>query len=590
MSLMTEWKQLFASILTRALGREVRVEEIQTPPDTTLGDLAFPCFRDAKTAGVPPQEFANRLASLGVASELFSSFQAAGPYVNATLSASNVTKELIAAMRKDPEIGHVSGNRFLQQPKRSDISAFTFEYASPNTHKEIHIGHLRNFVTGAALVRIWQAAGWPVTAITFLNDQGANVARTLWWLAREKNVAVREASKETLEAMVASFSDEQKTGRYLGQLYTEATKVMETVAEAAEEVSFVQASLEAHHPGWEWLWIETRNWCVEELNRICADLGVEYEKRYFESDLIDRAQEVVNDLERTGVAKTSQGALVVDLEEEKLGVALIRKSDGNLLYISKDLALAELKAKEYPDAERHLILVDKRQHLHFQQLQSILQKLGHTQTFADVGHELVTLKDGAMSSRKGNIVTYQGLREAVDAYAREQIRARHPDWTEEEVIATAKDLAKSGMIFSMLKQGIDKLFVFDMEEALAFEGMTGPYCQYACIRFHSIIEKAKELPASSDHASLDDRASKQLAIKLASLPDAINAAAETMNPSVLAVACFELAQEMHAFYRDVPVLDVEPALRASRLELVNSANVILREGLKMLGIETPHRM
>ncbi len=583
MSLMTEWKQSFANVLTQALGREVRVEEIQTPPDTTLGDLAFPCFRDAKTAGVPPQELANRLASLGVSSELFFSFQAAGPYVNATLVASRVTQDVIHRVR------HLSGGQFLQHPAQ-DRASFTFEYANPNTHKEIHIGHLRNFVTGAALVRIWKAAGLPVTPLTFVNDQGANVARTLWWLAREKSVAIREASKEALEAMTVSFSDEQKTGRYLGQVYTEATKVMETVPGAADEVSFIQASLEAHHPGWEWLWIETRNWCVEELNRICADLGVEYEKRYFESDLIDRAQEVVNDLERTGVAKISQGALVVDLEEDKLGVALIRKSDGNLLYISKDLALAELKAKEYPDAERHLILVDKRQHLHFQQLQSILQKLGHTQTFADVGHELVTLKDGAMSSRKGNIVTYQGLREAVDAYAREQIRARHPDWTEEGVAATAKDLAKSGMIFSMLKQGIDKLFVFDMEEALAFEGMTGPYCQYACIRFHSIIEKAKALSASNERASLEDRASKQLAIKLASLPDAVNAAAEAANPALLAVACFELAQEMHAFYRDVPVMDAEPALRTSRLDLVGAAKVVLSGGLLLLGIETPNQM
>lgn len=602
-TLWQQWTSEIAAHVSTALGDEVAASEIVIPPDMKLGDFAFGCFKHAKKQETHPAALATHLAETLAKKASDLTFTAAGPYLNICLNAQEVIAQTVARVQKEAE-------QFGKFAPKSGQGQILVEYANPNTHKEIHIGHLRNFITGRVFVSLLQAAGESVVPVSYVNDLGANVAKTLWWMVREAKLDIRALELERVNALCAKISAEQKTGRYLGQLYTEATRFAEEQPDTAEDISYVQSQLEAHQPAYEELWRMTRDWCIDELRFIFKELDIQVEKMYLESNLIDRAQEVVDELEEKKVAVRSEGALIVNLEEEKLGVVLIRKSDGNLLYASKDLALAEDKMRDYPDLAKAYFVVDQRQNLYFRQLGRVLQLLGYNIPFEALCYELVTLKDGAMSSRKGNVVTYQGLRDAILAYAKEEIQKRHEHIDEQEKNKRAWDLALGGMIFAMLKQDPDKIFTFDMEQALAFEGATGPYCQYAVTRLASILRKAEGAnPPNPPYQGgngdsplirgaggiLEDEhavafAQKALALMIAQLPEKVSLAAKELRPSVIAQWCLDMAQSVNAFYRDVPVLSARGSLRDERLALVASAKTALSNGLHLLGIPTPEEM
>jgi len=240
-----------------------------------------------------------------------------------------------------------------------------------------------------------------------------------------------------------------------------------------------------------------------------------------------------------------------------------------------------------------LILVDSRQSHYFKQLFATLGMMDVKPIPEFIGYEFVTLKSGAMSSREGNIVSYKELRDQVLAYARTEIEKRHVnEWSEGKITHTAWCIAMSGMKFSMLKQDNDKIFTFDLEQALSFEGATGPYCQYAATRLSSILKKAEqkidsnsELPFSFDHEP-----EKRLALILAELPSKIETAAAELRPSVIGQWCLETAQRVNDFYRDVPVLKTEGEERVARMRLVAAAHTVLESGLALLGIPLPDEM
>lgn len=596
-TLWQHWTTTIAARLSEALEETVDASEIVVPPDTKLGDFAFPCFAYAKARGVSSAELAKQLVTkLEEVRGNGLSFSAAGPYVNVLLEVDQVIQDTLQEVAKQ-------GEAFGTRPPSVE-KAVLIEYANPNTHKEIHLGHLRNFLTGRAFVSLLKAAGKPVIPVSFVNDQGANVAKTLWWMLEKEGISPQEFTDEACSALLRSYYEAHKnTGQELGRLYTEATREEESRANAAQHISFIQSSLEAHHPLFERLWKETRDWCLRELQSIFAELKIDLVcplsregdayPFYLESTLIDRAQEVVNELEKKGIAKESQGALIIDLEEEKLGVMLVRKSDGNLLYASKDLALAEQKIADFPDIRAAYSVVDVRQGPYFKQLASVLKKLGHDRPFGALCYELLKLPEGAMSSRKGNVVTYQDLMGSLLIFAAGEIKRRHPEWKQEKINEVAKTLALSGITFGILKQDPDKIYVFDMEQALSFEGATGPYCQYAVTRLQSILRKAEQgvsVEAGEEDERMIQAAQKNVALTIAQLPEKVALAAKDLRPSILAQWCLSMAQAVSAFYRDVPVLSAKDKVKEERLALVKSAHVALTNGLRILGITVPEEM
>lgn len=591
------WAERVAAHLSEE-GFPVAATDIVSPPNANLGDLSVPFFRLSKERGQSPAILARDAAQTLMASksDLFTDAVAAGPYVNIRLS----DRVLMEAVEGILDTEKTTKEGYGRQPVHLG-APILFEYANPNTHKEIHIGHLRNFVTGVAFHSIWKAAGIPVKAIQFVNDQGSNVAKVLWMMVVDAKQNVASLSMSEAEGLLEDWPKERRTGNALGRIYVEAGQKIEEDERAVAEISYIQARLEAHDPVWEFLWRETRNWCIQELQAICAEIGITFDRAfpYLESDLIDAASMIVNKLEMSGVARISDGALIVDLEEEKLGVALIRKSDGNLLYASKDLALAYQKEADWPGISQSFVLVDNRQSLHFKQLRAMLKRLVFPVQYDYLDYGLLTLKEGTMSSRKGNIITYQMLRNALLDRALAEVSQRHADWEPEVVEATARAIAFGGMKFALLKQDPDSIITFDLEQALAFEGMTGPYCQYAVVRLRSILEKA----GSGSHIGSDDTgwlpAERELILTAGKLPSVVQQAAgyktENINfketqPAVLAQWCFLMAQSINAFYRDVPVLDAEPMVRGRRIGIARAAMIALTNGLSVLTIEVPEKM
>jgi arginyl-tRNA synthetase len=573
-----------AKRLSEVLGTTIKASEIVVPPDRTLGDFAYGCFKLAKGlaqsddwVGKSPADIAKDVASkIDLGQSDFVSASAAGPYVNFTLSIGEAVHRVV----RDIEIGDPLR---LPLEKGESKGELLLEFAQPNTHKEIHVGHLRNLVLGQALSNILSASGWNVVPMSYHGDVGAHVAKCLWWFVKSRDG----------EMEIDDIPAGQKTGKFLGEMYAEASRQLEANPEWKDEVSDVQRKLEAHDPAWEKLWRETRRWSLDEFATIFDDLGVKIMRQYLESEVVDRGQEMVDHLLKQHVAKESQGAIVVDLEEKKLGVFLIRKSDGTSLYATKDLALAELKLKEYPNADRSLILVDNRQSFYFKQLFETLRMLELNPVPEFVGYEFVTLKSGAISSREGNVVTYQDFRNEVISYSTEEVVKRHAQdkWNDGKIEHVAWCISMAGMKFGMLKQDNDKIFTFDLEQSLSFDGDTGPYCQYAATRLASILRKAVgaihelPLPRSFDHES-----EKALAFALAQFPMRVAQAAEELRPSIVAQWCIDVAQRVNEFYRDVKVLESEGDLKEGRLRLVAAARTALVSGLDLLAIPVPDEM
>ncbi len=634
LNLWMEWTQALADELSRK-GFAVSAAEMAAPPKPELGDVAVPFFRLAKTRGESPAALARQAAEAFAVPDpaLVEAAVAAGPYLNVRFSDRALSAVVSGVLAADGLSAHAWREAFSRSEAgtygrlslAADRKPFLFEYANPNTHKEIHIGHLRNFVTGVAYHSLWQAAGIPVIAIQFINDQGANVAKALWGLVRMHwsetepletyaqdhltgwGAVSRPEPAQALADAWAQAHDGQAVpmARELGRIYAEAgTRIEQDEERAKREISLIQGKLEAGEGAWTALWKTTRAACIEEIGQICDEMGIRFDRSepYLESAFLEESARIVSRLEAEGIAKPSEGALVVDLEAEKLGVCLLRKSDGNLLYLSKDLALAEQKKRDYPEASASFVLTDDRQSLHFRQLDAVLQKMGYGAPYRHLGYGLLTLKEGAMSSRKGNIITYQWLRDELLAQAYAQTKERHgedPAWDEARLRATARALAFGGMKFALLKQDPKSVFLFDRDQALSFDGMTGPYCQYALVRLCSILEKAGAWEAGAVTAEPLTAAERSLMLALATLPGVVARAAghveggvdvQQAQPALLAQWCFTTAQAVNAFYRDTPVLDAPPALRARRLDLALAAATALRNGLRILTIPVPTAM
>lgn len=561
-------KQQVLQELKVALGKThvPSVDELEYPPESEMGDLAFPCFALAKGMKRNPKEIATELAAKIGPKKLISKVEAKGPYVNFTLDTASFGEAVLK------EIG-VAKEKYGQATSGSKKKILV-EYAAPNTLKEIHVGHLRNFVLGNAYINILRAAGYEVIAASYINDLGSHIAKTLW--AIKKFHADEKPEPEARQ-------------EFLNRAYIEANQAEEKDKKVKEEISQVYYELESGSRKWQALWKKTRKWSLEYIFGIFKELGLIKDVQYYESDLTKRTHKIVDELVKKGIAKESERAIIVDLEDEGLGANLLKRSDGTLLYNAKDLALAERKEDDYaPD--RSVYVVDARQSLAMEQLFATLKRMGFSKNLQHLSYEFVTLKEGAMASRKGNVIRYEAFRNKMVELARSETLKRHKDWDEKKLEHTAASIAYAAMKFPMLKQDLDKTIVFDMEEAISFDGFSGPYILYTISRAKSILKKSK-LKARVKGSVYTDPVEHALLVKLAEYPEVILAIASNNRVSTLPHFLFDLAQTFAEFYEKVPVLQAEDEeqIRA-RLALVESLKQVLENGLALLGIDSVEEM
>lgn len=553
-------------------------ESLTEPPNRDLGDLCFGCFPMAKPLRKSPAQIAGEMAKAlqeklsgdGV----IESIQAAGPYLNFRLSPKGFGEQLLRP---------ILNGTYFQTPLTKQTPKTMIEFSQPNTHKELHVGHMRNTCLGDALVRIKRYAGYQIISSTFPGDMGTHVAKCLWYLKYHNTEPVPALGR----------------GEWLGRMYSQANLKLEDEtgtpkeAENREQLTAILKQLEAKQGEFYELWKETREWSIELMQSVYDWIGVAFDQWYWESEIDTPSVQYVKSLYEQGKLVLSDGAIGMDLSQDNLGFCLLLKSDGTGLYATKDLELARRKFQDFK-IERNIYVVDVRQTLHFQQVFKVLERLGFEQAknCFHLQYNFVELPDGAMSSRKGNIVPLMSLVHGMEKMVKETYLSRYDgDWSQEEIDRVAKEVAQGAIKYGMVKIDTNKKIVFDMKDWLKLDGDSGPFIQYSTARIRSLVKKLGPLAKDADYALLTHATERALMAHLMNFHTVVAGAAEGDRPSGLCTYLLEAAKKFNSFYHDCSIGQAgSEALKQARLALAGATGEILRQGLALLGIPSPERM
>jgi arginyl-tRNA synthetase len=488
------------------------------------------------------------------------------------------------------------GENFGRGEKKSE--RVMVELAQPNTHHSFHIGHTRNAILGESLARIMELAGFETIRATYPGDIGLGVITVVW--AYDKFYRGQEPR------------DVHERGQWLAKIYSEATKMLEPKEDESAEEKAQRETYDAERremlrkwdagdPSVRALWLETREWSLEEFRDILSTLDIEMDVWFFESEVDEPSKAIVNELLERGIAEDERpegGPVIVKideklgLEKEKYRTAVILRSDGTTLYLTKDLALAKEKFEKY-NVDRSIYVVDNRQSLHFQQAFKILELWGFPQAEQcyHLAYGYVSLPEGAMSARKGRVALFKDVADEAERRALAAMTERTPEMSNTQRIQVARQIGLGALAYAMLSVDNNKDIVFDINDALSFDGRTAPYIQNAHVRANSILRKAGGMPGSATFSH--DLASHevQLIDLISRFPATVEQAAQEYRPLVVATYAYDLANAFHSFYHSVPVIQAESAeVQAARLRLVAAAKQVLANALHLLVIQAPDVM
>ncbi len=580
MNLLDNIKKEIVDAINQAFGQEiVRVSDLIYPPDKEMGDISLPCFNISKELGDSPAKIAQNLVSdFGSTISAVSSTNAVGPYLNFKIKTNILAKELITEINKKPiEYG---------KNKSGKKKKVMLEYSNANTHKEYHVGHLRNISYGDAVNRILAANGYKSIPVSYINDFGIHVAKTLW--------ALNEYFKdqEPGDNKPSSAKATANKGEFLAQVYVKGAQESKDNQVNKRMVEGMMKKIETGKGEEYKQWQKTREWSIAQFDQIYKELDIEFEHIFYESEYIEEGKKLIPELVDKGIFKKSQGAIIADLEEYGLGVLVVLRSDNTATYPVADIPLAMAKQKKYR-ADTSVYVVDVAQTLYFKQLFKILELMGHKEELEHLAYEFVKLPGGAMSSRTGNIVSYEELKQKLMDKTVAETKERHSDWSEEKIKATAITLAISAMKFEMIKVGAKQIITFDIKKALEFSGYTAAYLLYTVARINSIFKKAesrKQKAESRYFDKLKETSEHRLLMQAAKYPEIVKRAGESYDPSGIARYLFELAQEFNDYYHQVSILKAEKGIKEARLALLQSIQTVLKNGLGLLGIVTLEEM
>lgn len=562
-----DYKLLVAELLQKEIGETLTTEQIfnllEKPKSADHGDIAFPTFALAKAFRKAPQQIATDLGTK-ITDPLIAKIDVVGPYLNFFLNKESVSSTVLKEVL---DAGTTYGNQSIGLGQTIPI-----DLSSPNIAKPISMGHLRSTVIGNSIANIAEKLGFKPIRINHLGDWGTQfgkliVAYKLW--GNEESVKA-EPINELLRLYVKFHAEaEEKT-----ELDDEARAWFKRLEDGDEEAVAL----------WKWF----REESLTEFNHIYKLLGIEFDSYNGEAFYNDKMDEVLDLLEEKHILTVDNGATIVDLEKYNLNPALIRKSDGATLYITRDLAAALYRHRTYNFAQS-LYVVGNEQSNHFKQLKAVLKELGFD--WADQMHHvpfgLITQGGKKLSTRKGKIVLLEEvLNEAVNL-ANQQITEKNPDLADKDT--TASQVGIGAVIFHDLKNDRLNNFDFVLEEVVRFEGETGPYVQYTRARAMSILRKAADVSFDSASLALDDEYSWEVIKLIQEYPTTVLRAYDKLEPSVIAKHAIHLAQAFNRYYAQVKVLN-DDAQKPARLALVKAVTIILKEDLRLLGVGAPDEM
>lgn len=572
---LAEVIQQATSNLNSSLSVDSIYAQLGMPPDTNFGHYAFPCFGLSKELKAAPNKIAEQVSGAISANDIADNIQAVGPYVNFKLS----SKFLGESVAEEVLSGQLFKRKTLSNPPKTMI-----EYSQPNTHKELHVGHMRNICLGDSLIKLHQYCGFDIISSTFPGDVGTHVAKCLWYLKYHNREPIPSAEK----------------GAWLGTLYTKGHLKLESeegtpqAEESKKQLSEILTQLENQQGEFYDLWKETREWSIELMQKVYNWANVEFDRWYWESEVDVPSVGYVNNNLDNGVFVKSEGAVGVDLSAYNLGFCMLLKTDGHGLYATKDVELARRKFEDFK-IEKSVYIVDKRQAHHFAQVFKVLELLGfeNAKNCYHLEYDYVELPDGPMSSRKGNIVPIMDLIEQMHETVKQNYLQKYvADWEQSEIESTADIISKGAIKYGMIKIDPSRKIVFDMKEWLKIDGDSGTYLQYTYARMNSLIKKiSDEALAKHDWSTLNEEVEKNIMVKLSEFNGQVVQACLEYKPNIICTYLYELCKLYNSFYNLLSIKKTEDeTLKSSRLALTKCVAITLSKGLELMGIPVPERM
>lgn len=571
---MISYKEKIAQLLSGAV-EGLSLEEIQSmvevPGDSKMGDYAFPCFKLAKIMRKAPPMIAKDIASKIESDAMFAEVKCVNAYVNMFLSRNTFMKDIVS------EVNHegASYGRSSQGAGKKVI----VEFSSPNIAKPFHIGHIRSTVIGNAIYKIYDCLGYDTIRINHLGDYGTQFGKMI--CAYRRWGKKEDVMKEPIKTLLS--------------YYTKFHVEVENDPTLDQEARDIFTRLEKGEPEELELWQWFRDESLKEFTTVYNMLGIEFDSYAGESFYSDKMPRFVQELKDKKLLKESEGAQIVDLEEYGMSPALITKSDGSTLYITRDIAAAVYRKENY-EFYKNIYVVASQQNLHFQQWIQILELMGY-QWARDCVHipfGLVSLEDGTMSTREGRVVFLEDvLNRAIDQ-TKEIIKEKNVNT--EYIDETAKMVGIGAVMFQELSNNRIKDYVFSWDKVLNFEGETGPYVQYTHARAASVLRKAgaevvtKALSGEIDPAYIASDSAYELAKLIYAFPEVIIEAGAKYEPSVVTRHIVNIAQAFNRFYHNEHVLVDDEGEKIAKVALVSAAKNTIKNGLSLLGIKAPEKM
>ena len=566
-----EFKEYIAGRITEAMeivfGQSVDGVEgfLETPPNPDMGDFAFPCFKLSRTLRMGPPAIAGKLASAISSDEVIDRVECVGGYLNFFLHKSGYAQSIV--------------ERVLQQGDRYGASdegqgrVICIDYSSINIAKRFHIGHLSTTMIGNALYKIYEHLGYKCVGINHLGDWGTQfgkmIAAYLKWGSKEE---VEQGGVNALVALYVRFHKEAEADPSLedeGRLWFK--KIEDGDPQAVEIFTWF------------------KDVTLRDAERVYDMLGVKFDSYAGESFYNDKMQPVIDELRDKGLLEESQGAYVVNLEEDGMPPCLILKKDGATLYATRDLAAAFYRKNTY-NFYKTLYVVAYQQNLHFKQWFKVVEKMGYdwAKDLEHVAFGMVSYEGRALATREGYVVYLDDLLERAVEKARVIIDEKSPNLADKDKVA--RQVGIGAVVFFDLFNNRIKDIDFRWERALNFDGETGPYVQYTHARCCSVLAKAGKITASPDYSALDNPTAQEVVRTLERFPEVVHEACQRNEPSLVTRFSVELASNFNRFYYENHILVEDPAQSAARVNLTAATASCIRTALSLIGVEAPEKM